>query len=236
MENDKELLIKLLQESNSYAEVLKKLGKSNSGAATKLLKQTLDDLGITHHFLNEKQYKIGQIIPLEDILNNNHPYSSTKLRERLIAEGLKLNKCENPECGISNWHGKTLILQLHHINGNHNDNRLENLQLLCPNCHSLTDTYSGRKLKKEQKYCPDCGIPISSRSTYCRQCSPKHNNKTKVNKEDRPSKEELLELIKIKPFTEIGKMYGLTDNAIRKWCKSMGLPSTKKELKIYLQG
>jgi hypothetical protein len=55
----------------------------------------------------------------------------------------------------------------------------------------------------------------------------------KVDKVDRPDKDELLKLIMTKPFTEIGRMYGVTDNAIRKWCKSMGLPSTKKELKLY---
>ena len=50
---------------------------------------------------------------------------------------------------------------------------------------------------------------------------------------NRPNKEELYMLITTKPFTEIGRMYGVTDNAIRKWCKNMGLPTTKKELKSY---
>lgn len=235
MQNEKELLEQLVAESNSYAEILRKLGKSNSGAATRLLKQKLDDYEIIHHFIKEKEHKPGQQIPLEEILVENRPYSSDRLKSRLIKEGLKENKCENPECGITNWYGHELKFHLHHINGNHNDNRLENLMILCPNCHSLTENYSGKKLK-EQKYCPDCGAPIGNKSTYCRKCGPKHSNQpgAKVAKEDRPSKEELLNLIKTTPFTKIGKMFGVSDNTIRKWCKVVGLPSTKTELKKYL--
>ena len=61
---------------------------------------------------------------------------------RLLKEGLKANRCEH--CGISQWRGEVLALALHHINGDRLDNRLENLELLCPNCHSQTDTFSGR--------------------------------------------------------------------------------------------
>ena len=236
MQEEKELLEKLVAESNSYAEILRKLGKSNSGLATRLLKQKLDDCGIPHHFIKDKEHKPGQLIPLEEILVENRPYSSDKLKKRLIEEGLKENKCENPECGITDWHGHQLKFHLHHINGNHNDNRLENLMILCPNCHSLTENYSGKKLKSEQKYCPDCHRPIGKNSTYCNHCGPKHSNQpgAKVAKEDRPSKEELLELIKTKSFCEIGRIYGVSDNSIRKWCKKEGLPSTKTELKKYI--
>ena len=236
MQNEKELLEQLVAESNSYAEILRKLGKSNSGAATRLLKQKLDDYEIVHHFIQEKEHKPGEQIPLEEILVENRPYSSDRLKNRLIAEGLKENKCENPECGITNWHGHELKFHLHHINGNHNDNRLENLILLCPNCHSLTENYSGKKLKSEQKYCLDCHRPIGKNSTYCKHCSPKYHNNSnaKVTKENRPNKEELLELIKTKSFCEIGRIYEVSDNTIRKWCKKEGLPSTKKELKEYL--
>ena len=215
-QNEKELLEKLVVECNSYTEILRKLGKSNSGTATKLLKEKLDEYGITHHFINQTIGGKINKIPLE--------------------EGLKENKCENPECGISEWHGHSLVLQLHHINGNHNDNRLENLQILCPNCHSLTENFNGKKLRKEQKYCPDCGNPIGNHSEYCKHCAPKHrpNPSIKIKEEDRPSKEELLKLIKTTSFTEIGRMYGVTDNAIRKWCKKYEIPSTKKELKEYI--
>lgn len=236
-QNEKELLEKLVAESNSYAEILRKLGKSNSGVATRLLKEKLDSYEIPHHFISQTVGGKINKIPLKEILVENRPYRSQALKERLIEEGLKLNKCENPECGISEWYGHPIVLQLHHINGNHNDNRLENLQILCPNCHSLTENFNGKKLKKEQKFCPDCGEPINHKSTYCRKCSIKHRPNPsikKVKEEDKPSREELLEMIKTTSFVDIGKKYGVTDNAIRKWCKKYEIPSTKKELKEYL--
>lgn len=64
------------------------------------------------------------------------------LKAKLIRDGLKEDKCER--CGISEWQGKKLTLELHHKDGNHYNNTLSNLQILCPNCHSLTEKYNGR--------------------------------------------------------------------------------------------
>ena len=78
--------------------------------------------------------------PLSEILVENSTYLKTgHLKNRLFKEGLKKPKCE--ECGIVDWNGKPLSFHLHHINGKWNDNRLENLQILCPNCHSQTDNF-----------------------------------------------------------------------------------------------
>jgi DNA-binding CsgD family transcriptional regulator/5-methylcytosine-specific restriction endonuclease McrA len=81
-------------------------------------------------------------IPLEDLLVVGRRTSRGHLKARLIAAGLKENRCEI--CGITEWLGKPLSTQLHHKNGDGADNRLINLSLLCPNCHSQTDTYGGR--------------------------------------------------------------------------------------------
>jgi hypothetical protein len=64
------------------------------------------------------------------------------LKQRLLREGLKENRCE--QCGITEWRGRSLNMQLHHVNGDGLDNRLENVELLCANCHSQTETYGGR--------------------------------------------------------------------------------------------
>jgi DNA invertase Pin-like site-specific DNA recombinase len=82
---------------------------------------------------------------LEDILNNKIIYSASSLKKRLIEEGLKENKCEI--CGISEWNGKELCLELHHKDGNHYNNNLGNLQILCPNCHSQSEHFRGKQFK-----------------------------------------------------------------------------------------
>jgi DNA-binding CsgD family transcriptional regulator len=80
--------------------------------------------------------------PLETYLIADRPQSRGNLKRRLLREGLKAARCE--ACGITAWQGRPLSLALHHINGDGRDNRLENLQLLCPNCHSQTENFSGR--------------------------------------------------------------------------------------------
>jgi hypothetical protein len=81
-------------------------------------------------------------MPLDDLLVVGRDTSRGHLKLRLVAAGLKEVRCEL--CGLEEWLGKPLAMALHHINGDGRDNRLENLQFLCPNCHSQTDTYGGR--------------------------------------------------------------------------------------------
>jgi DNA-binding transcriptional ArsR family regulator len=82
------------------------------------------------------------ITPVEELFVAGPRRSRGHLKARLLREGLKEERCER--CGISAWRGRPLSMQLHHINGHGDDNRLENLELLCANCHSQTDTYGGR--------------------------------------------------------------------------------------------
>jgi len=86
-------------------------------------------------------------IPLEEIVVNcQHPhYQSFKLKNRLLQEGYKKEKCER--CGITNWQGKALSMELHHKDGNRTNHLLSNLSLLCPNCHSQTDTFRSKNRK-----------------------------------------------------------------------------------------
>ena len=80
-----------------------------------------------------------QAMPLASLLVSGAARGRWNLKRRLIASGLKVEACE--ECGISSWRGRPLSLALHHVNGDRDDNRLENLALLCPNCHSQTDNF-----------------------------------------------------------------------------------------------
>jgi AcrR family transcriptional regulator len=81
-----------------------------------------------------------QAMPLEALLAA--PRNRSHLKQRLLSAGLKEHRCE--ACGITEWRGAPLAMALHHVNGDGQDNRLENLQLLCPNCHSQTENFAGR--------------------------------------------------------------------------------------------
>ena len=86
---------------------------------------------------------------IENILTANSSYQSYKLKKRLLEEGVKEHRCEN--CGNTEWLGKKIPLEVHHINGDNTDNRIENIQMLCPNCHALTDNYRGKKKSAHQE-------------------------------------------------------------------------------------
>ena len=139
--------ITLVNNNNNYSDILRALGLSpRGGNSSKVLKNRIKELKIdTSHFLikTEKalQYKRTD---LNEILVDNSKYANiASLKRRLINKNIIEYKCSI--CGnLGIWNNKPLSLQLHHINGKHNDHRIENLSFLCPNCHSQTDTYAGK--------------------------------------------------------------------------------------------
>jgi len=139
----KEKIEKFIKESNTQKEVLEKMGIRSAGGNFGTLKKYIKLYNIdTSHFL-KNYYVISELsrnkkIPLSEILIENSNYN--KLKERLYDEGLKERKCEL--CGQDeNWKGKRMSLILDHKNGIHNDNRFENLQIVCPNCNATLPTY-----------------------------------------------------------------------------------------------
>ena len=111
---------------------------------------------------------------------------------------------------------------------------MENLRIVCPNCHTQTSTFSSRRIKMIN-YCENCGKQISKSAKRCYICSRKYIHNNKIPIELLPSKEELEKMIFSISFTEIGKKYGVSDNCIRKWCKKNDLPYTKKQIREIIQ-
>ena len=135
--------------STSIRQVLSKLNIVAAGGNYQTTNKRIKKLNIdTSHFTGRAWNKGQTIGPKRDIkeyLSNEFPILSRKLKNRLIKEGLKEHKCEC--CGIIEWNGKPTPIELDHINGNHHDNCLENLRILCPYCHAQTDTYRGKNKK-----------------------------------------------------------------------------------------
>jgi len=93
-----------------------------------------------------KSEYVNKIIPLEEILEGKHPhYQRRGIIRKLFEAGLKTNECE--VCGIRNWNGSPLQMQLDHIDGNTYNHSINNLRMICPNCHSQTQTFCGRNKK-----------------------------------------------------------------------------------------
>lgn len=163
---------KAIEGSVSYADTLRKLKLDpGSGGHYNTLKRKIKkwDLNISH-FTNKPKTPPKSKIPTEDILveSSNYKGGTHKIKLRLISEGLLTEVCS--VCQGTEWRGQTIPLQLDHINGIRNDNRLENLRLLCPNCHALTETYAGKNCKKPDNKCSDCNQVINRRSTRCSSC------------------------------------------------------------------
>ena len=136
--------------SQSYREVLIKLGyNANGGGGYETLKKNIQKYNIdVSHFLgraiNKGKHIEGKLkYSLEDILIENSPVSQAVLRRYIIRFNALQYKCA--WCGCDgNWYGKTIALEIDHINGNNHDNRIENLRFLCPNCHAATETYCNK--------------------------------------------------------------------------------------------
>ena len=266
---NKQELEQIVKKSFSYADVCRALEISPRGGNYARVKELIKDLDISH--FNKGPWNKGrktksvpyQMVPIQQILIENSPHTgSSKLRIRLIKEGLKESKCEI--CGC------TESLELHHINGNHQDNRLENLQILCANCHRKTNNFRGKgirahkaasewfisdeeveqrhqmKLEKRRvpenlrkvtpilpKICPSCGKEFKPSDRKQKYCSPEcYHNKN----DNRPDIISLLKTFKeYNSFVKVGKHFGVTDNAVRKWCKLYKLPIHSKELHKVLE-
>jgi len=143
----REQLTEAVRGSASMRQVLTRLNVAPFGGNYDTLRRSLKRFDIdTSHFTGRawsRNRLLGLRKPLEPYLTNAAPIQSFKLKRRLLRAGILQPLCER--CALTLWQGVLIPLELDHINGNNSDNRLENLRLLCPNCHALTPTYRSKR-------------------------------------------------------------------------------------------
>lgn len=145
-----EKFIEIASSSLSIRSAIIGMGISETGSAYKTFRNRAEILGVDlSHMTGQlwnKGKSFGPKYSLDDYLSNKRFISSHHLKLRLIKEGIKKYYCE--WCKISEWRGERIGLELDHIDGNYRNNSLDNLRILCPNCHSQTDNFRGRNKNK----------------------------------------------------------------------------------------
>jgi transposase-like protein len=224
-----EEFIQIVQKSEYYIDILRAMGYGdNSGTMYKLIKKRIKELNIDISHIGYRNAKArggakGKTkYSLDEILIENSLYkNNTALKKRLLDKGILENKCY--DCGLLPfWNGKNLTLQLDHINGINNDNRVENLQILCPNCHTQTHTYGSKNTNNEKYKKRNSEFlgeivtkpkPKPKPKPKKKPIDPKRHWKVK----NRPSKEELSNMMNTMTLVAIGKKYGVSASTIRQW-------------------
>lgn len=218
--------------SASWADTLRRLGYCPTGGNWKTLKRRARELGIsTNHFdpyAASRRRRPAQRFPLGEVLVEGSTYNRQDLKRRLYEEGWKQRRCEL--CGQGElWQGVTIALILDHVNGVRDDNRLENLRIVCPNCAATLDTHCGRKTRvtRYPRSCRRCAkdfVPRSPRQRYCsRECGIRWDRRGRklpgARRVDRPPPARLRRDVEEVGYSAVGRRYGVSDNAIRKWLR-----------------
>lgn len=253
----------------SKADFCRALGIVARGGNYKRIDNIIRDHNLDiSHFSNKPwnygiHYTIGKKLSLEEILVEDTPIkNNNNLKKKLFKAGLKKEECE--VCGYKE------NLELHHINGDNCDNRIENLQILCPNCHAKTDTFRGLNLKSKRNHltpedyiisdeeyakkikdknearrkknveikslpkCKYCGKEFKPRRGLV-YCSLECYNNDRCESSRRPNMIDLIQSFKdLRSFTKVAESYGVSDNAVRKWCKVYGIPEHTSDIIDYI--
>lgn len=227
----------VITESNSFKAVLVhfKLRPSPGNRYTLHKRLKEDRIDISSLYLKQKLVRNqwakavnSKATPIENMLVENSSTSRDHLKKRLLSSKMLENKCA--KCGLgTEWNGERLSIQIDHINGINNDNRLENLRMLCPNCHSQTETF-GRKNKKVTYKCDTCGE--ERKWKYGKLCKSCHVKKlVAIRQNNRPQFSDIDEVFNYVckfGYESAGRKYNMTGTGIKQRLKRAGLDMSKK--------
>lgn len=217
-----EILTAAAKVSTCINGTVRTLGLQTTGSNNRHIAARLKKLGVdTSHFnrdLRPPKTRLGadgyQAIRQDGSRRNR------KQLKKILDSVNRPEKCEKCDCGPS-WANEPLVLQIDHKNNNILDDTPENLRYLCPNCHSQTESYSRCRTiwSKPKRFCK-CGKEIykSSLSGVCRQCQTSAGTKSRC-----PSRDLLAKMIWENPTTKVAKEFGVSDKAITKWCRKLGI-------------
>ena len=213
-------IIKYAAEVVSMAGLLRKLGLKPVGASYKNMKRMLQRLKVNcDHWTGQSWNKNQRVKDWQDYTRSAH------LKKNLLKErGHKCEKCLNSE-----WMGSPIAIEIHHIDGESTNNHIHNLQLLCPNCHALTDNWRGRAAKKEvivsqetPDYIPTLNKIVKTRAPKIKKLRLSAPPKAKSNWY--PTNQELFDAVWQESVLSLSKKYGITSNAIKNRCVRRKIP------------
>jgi hypothetical protein len=220
--------------SHCWSDVLRCVDLGTRGNNRRTVQKYVALWGIsTEHFdphIGRRRAGRNRMVPLTDVLVEHSTYSRSALKKRLFDENVKARECEM--CGQDEtWRGRRMSLILDHVNGVPDDNRLENLRIVCPNCAATLETHCGRNAALARpRRCLACGEPFLPRHLRHRFCShgcagAGNSERTRGvpqpgrRKVERPPYEQLLAELAESSFSGVGRKYGVSDNAVRKWIR-----------------
>ena len=218
----KDFVENIVKDCRNVADFCRKVGWVPRGDNYKVFRRYVDEYGLDiSHFTGCKTNLGGKLtrnrITKSDeyLTEDSFKITTNKLLKKILDEGKKACECEC--CHNSEWNGKQIPLELHHINGVNSDNRIENLMVLCPNCHAQTDNYRGKNIRtrKEVYFCKNCGKELygNVKTGLCIECYRDYERSLSKC----PSKDKLEELHKEYSMSRIGLMYSVSGRTVKKW-------------------